>query len=204
MFRRAILILLTLTAVGSAALAVATHQMPLIYWPNDATVPCWWKLYTAQADRGHFRIAFISYEKWQPLSQKELERREAEAGLLWHSIPHMPSPWTWGDWLRYYGFYVKWSIATTYSTAYEGGRAVEVKAKRREIGLGLPAWFVCVVAGAYPTITFIRGPLRRRYSRRFRRERGLCERCAYDLTGNTSGVCPECGTTIRAVEAASL
>lgn len=27
-----------------------------------------------------------------------------------------------------------------------------------------------------------------------RRERGLCFRCGYDLTGNVSGVCPECGT----------
>lgn len=25
----------------------------------------------------------------------------------------------------------------------------------------------------------------------------LCERCSYDLTGNVSGVCPECGTPIR-------
>ncbi len=29
-----------------------------------------------------------------------------------------------------------------------------------------------------------------------RRELGLCIHCAYDLTGNTSGVCPECGTPI--------
>lgn len=26
-----------------------------------------------------------------------------------------------------------------------------------------------------------------------RRDRGLCERCGYDLRGNTSGQCPECG-----------
>lgn len=25
---------------------------------------------------------------------------------------------------------------------------------------------------------------------------GHCQRCRYDLTGNTSGVCPECGTAI--------
>ena len=25
---------------------------------------------------------------------------------------------------------------------------------------------------------------------------GICRRCGYDLTGNTSGVCPECGTVI--------
>jgi predicted amidophosphoribosyltransferase len=23
-----------------------------------------------------------------------------------------------------------------------------------------------------------------------------CERCEYDLTGNVSGICPECGTAI--------
>lgn len=30
--------------------------------------------------------------------------------------------------------------------------------------------------------------------RRYRRRRGLCLRCAYDLTGNETGICPECGT----------
>jgi hypothetical protein len=30
-----------------------------------------------------------------------------------------------------------------------------------------------------------------------RQERGLCTRCGYDLTGNESGVCPECGTAIQ-------
>ncbi|MBN2562781.1 MAG: hypothetical protein JXQ75_17800 [Phycisphaerae bacterium] len=25
---------------------------------------------------------------------------------------------------------------------------------------------------------------------------GRCQECGYDLTGNTSGICPECGTPI--------
>ena len=25
---------------------------------------------------------------------------------------------------------------------------------------------------------------------------GICQECAYDLTGNVSGVCPECGTKV--------
>ena len=34
--------------------------------------------------------------------------------------------------------------------------------------------------------------------RRPRAQRGLCPRCRYDLTGNVSGVCPECGEVCRA------
>ena len=201
MFRRAILILLTLTAVGSAVLAIATRQRPLYYWPKATTVPCRWKLYTAQSERGHFRISFESYEEWQPLSQKELEQREAESRSALHSIPFVDSPRTWRSWLRAYGFSAYYGNATTFGTGYEGERAVEMKTEVHNIGCGLPAWFVCIVAGAYPAIAFVRGPMLRR---RHRRKRGLCERCAYDLTGNTSGVCPECGTQILAGEAASL
>ena len=29
-----------------------------------------------------------------------------------------------------------------------------------------------------------------------RRREGLCVRCGYDLTGNVSGTCPECGTVV--------
>ena len=34
--------------------------------------------------------------------------------------------------------------------------------------------------------------------RDLRRELQLCQKCDYDLTGNVSGVCPECGTKIEA------
>ena len=51
---------------------------------------------------------------------------------------------------------------------------------------------ISVLSAVYPTIAFIRGPLRR-----FRRRRkGLCVKCGYNLTGNTTGICSECGTTI--------
>jgi len=33
--------------------------------------------------------------------------------------------------------------------------------------------------------------------RRRRRNRGLCVQCAYDLRGNASGICPECGTKVE-------
>lgn len=36
----------------------------------------------------------------------------------------------------------------------------------------------------------------RRVMRAKRRKRGKCPACAYDLTCNVSGVCPECGTAV--------
>lgn len=53
----------------------------------------------------------------------------------------------------------------------------------------LPLWLVFPLLSAYPTLAFIRGPLRRRR----RRRRGQCATCGYDLTGNVTGVCSECG-----------
>ena len=51
---------------------------------------------------------------------------------------------------------------------------------------------VALVCCIYPTTVFVRGPLRRKR----RRRKGLCLKCGYDLTGNESGKCPECGTQL--------
>jgi len=51
---------------------------------------------------------------------------------------------------------------------------------------------LALLFSSYPTVLFIRGPLRRHR----RRRRGECIGCGYDLTGNESGVCPECGQQI--------
>jgi predicted amidophosphoribosyltransferase len=65
----------------------------------------------------------------------------------------------------------------------------------RSYSVSVPLWFLCLALGAYPTVAFVRGPLRRRR----RRKRGLCVNCAYDLTGNVSGICPECGARVELV-----
>ncbi len=56
-----------------------------------------------------------------------------------------------------------------------------------------PIWVPFLLLATYPTVAFIRGPLRLWR----RRNTGHCLRCGYDLTGNESGVCPECGTEVR-------
>jgi len=53
----------------------------------------------------------------------------------------------------------------------------------------IPLWGPMVLFLLYPAINLVRGPLRRWR----RRRKGLCLRCGYDLRGNASGVCPECG-----------
>ena len=61
------------------------------------------------------------------------------------------------------------------------------------IGLATVVLLVLVIAPAADWA--IRGPviLRRRRRRRLRAAH-VCLQCGYSLTGNVSGVCPECGT----------
>lgn len=53
-----------------------------------------------------------------------------------------------------------------------------------------------------PVALFLEGLLaywlvmREEVHRRQRRVKGLCDGCGYDLSGNVSGVCPECGRWI--------
>ena len=50
-------------------------------------------------------------------------------------------------------------------------------------------WAYCVLFAAYPGAVIARGPFRRWLRRRNR----CCPNCGYDLTGNVSGACSECG-----------
>ena len=61
-----------------------------------------------------------------------------------------------------------------------------------EVRLGVPHLFVIIVGGTVPLLVVLR-TMRR--SQRVRSR--LCGTCAYDLTGNVSGVCPECGTPVQ-------
>lgn len=48
-------------------------------------------------------------------------------------------------------------------------------------------------------LVFCDGVIRWRLNEKaYAKYRGLCVRCGYDLTGNVSGVCPECGTGMPA------
>lgn len=59
--------------------------------------------------------------------------------------------------------------------------------------VAFPLWASVSILGAYPTTAFIRG----RFRLWHRRRKGLCIKCGYDLTGNVTGVCSECGEEVR-------
>jgi hypothetical protein len=64
-----------------------------------------------------------------------------------------------------------------------------------EVVIRFPLWLPVVLFAFLPIRAFIRGPIARRRLRR-RRDLGQCMGCGYDLTGNVSGICPECGAAI--------
>lgn len=51
--------------------------------------------------------------------------------------------------------------------------------------IDIPLWTILVVIGVPTAFLWYRDR---------RRPKGHCRSCGYDLTGNVSGVCPECGT----------
>ena len=65
--------------------------------------------------------------------------------------------------------------------------------RTRCIEWGVPLWVLFVLFVAYPVVAFIRGPVRRRILARRARLAVCCRKCGYNLTGNVSGICPECG-----------
>ncbi len=60
------------------------------------------------------------------------------------------------------------------------------------IGYGALTQITCIVPTVFLGAWLASQPRKRRRERR--REAGLCEACGYSLAGNTTGVCPECGT----------
>lgn len=58
--------------------------------------------------------------------------------------------------------------------------------------LSLPLWIVVAVCAPYPLLVFAVAWRKRR-----RRIPHGCRQCNYDLTGNQSGKCPECGDIVR-------
>lgn len=189
MIRKAIIALLTLAAAGLAIMSIVSHKTPLIYFSDKIDQPTFWKLYTAQVDRGRLHIAFESTGEFVIISEDELP------SIGPRSLPPL-TPKTLRERIADMGFYVYCSALWSYGGGEDSaGNHVYVKARSRSVGLGAPAWFLIAGLASYPVLVGVRTVARRR---RYRKMHGLCVECSYDLTGNECGVCPECGTPIAA------
>ncbi len=92
--------------------------------------------------------------------------------------------------IRGFGFRDDVQLIRSYNSGVERPEKVR---RVRHVQVNSPWWFVAALFWAYPVVVFIRGPMRR--FQRMRRNR--CLKCGYILTGNVSGVCPECGTPVK-------
>lgn len=94
-----------------------------------------------------------------------------DGGLFYHYSPIVQATLAFGWRLE-----ARSSVLLTRSPSYHVDRTLA--------SFGLPLWIPLLLA-AVPTIVL------------FRRDRRTpshcCHSCGYDLTGNTSGTCPECG-----------
>ena len=70
-----------------------------------------------------------------------------------------------------------------------GSRGWSSRPVGMECRIGSPYWIPTLLTSILP-VTWVVSLVRRKRI-------GRCPTCSYDLTGNTSGVCPECGTKIN-------
>ena len=89
------------------------------------------------------------------------------------------------------------SVSKTVVTTAADGTTTEVnyvQSYMPRVLVSSPYFLLALLTGAVPLFWLVRTIA---ITRRTRRCPLVCRVCGYNLTGNTSGVCPECGTPIR-------
>jgi hypothetical protein len=84
-----------------------------------------------------------------------------------------------------------WASRYEYDTTFDPYRTVSTHEVRVIESVWLPYWLIVSATAILPVTG-----LWKLVASRLRMEWNLCATCSYDLTGNTSGTCPECGTAL--------
>lgn len=205
MIRKAIIILLTLAAVGTAALGIVSYWGPEP-WFLELGDDGW---LSADAFRGHIAARYLLLKAGpaQFYLLPELDGDWLEKGVPFDEAElclDSPRDLYNDEWvderlrqhvlrarrrLPLYSFIIR-----PRDDSYQRMSSLPDGTLYRSyvVEVVFPLWAPFIVLSIYPIIAFIRGPFRR-YRRR---KKGLCIQCGYNLTGNTSGICPECGSEI--------
>lgn len=174
MIRKSLAFFFTLLPLSLLVLIVASYFKPLA-----RTCPSYFGQGSASITRGLFVI-----------QTRLLESRPQKntAGVRLAGGPNPFDPATTID-----NPLKEWLCDAQRTTRLKG---FQLTAKRDTYGLfvtsrlAVSLWIPLTALAIVPVAFLATGPFRCR--RRMRK--GLCRMCAYNLTGNTSGVCPECGT----------
>lgn len=182
MIRKAIIVLLTLAA-GSVAVLWATNHCSLVSpqfvkrnvlgsytYYRNSRECCY-----VSSQVGWVRLGVFSFPRSPELPLSEYDARRL------YTLLTSPGPYD-GRTTNHFG-----GLLGTYNLT---------RGASYRKGIAVPHWLLCALLLMYPAASLIRGPLRRR--RRIRK--GLCLHCGYNLKGNTSGKCSECGMGFRTDE----
>lgn len=88
-----------------------------------------------------------------------------------------------------------WVMRRPYKLRLPDGTNIACKSIS-QVFFELPLLSLCLISAIYPIIVFYCGPLRLWK----RRRKGWCLECGYDLKGNVSGICSECGQPTESYE----
>jgi hypothetical protein len=116
-------------------------------------------------------------------------------GGVWHYADRLSPQALWQGGMSGYPPRVNWCcgfVWQTYSEIHIFGFGPDDSLVMHHRLIVVPYWFPAALFAIPPGVWLM--VLRRRWRRRFRLTHSLCLTCAYNLTGNVSGRCPECGT----------
>ena len=189
MIRKAIIVVLTLGAVGTAVLWFSSHWSPiLLQGPPTVERPWPWPPSVGRRPQTYVRRGILSIKRHRLAGYTQSARDTAIEffGFRFerssHPIP-LPVLANSGGSL----------VAVTECLLARPTKTITSTQGVYRTHVQFPLWAPFTLLAAFPTLAFVRGPLRRWR----RRKRGLCVKCGYNLTGLPEPRCPECGTKIR-------
>ncbi len=172
MVRRLLLILCSVFALASMAAWVLSYQRSYFVFRPIPTEPTWFYVQRAKLHSGRLETTI----------QSARQQRSSDAS----SITGWPDRWRFS--MQSLQIVIK-EPCGYYGTSFGKSFSIFI----HEVRLTTPILPLVLIFSTWPAIWLLRTPTRRR---KLRARRGLCEKCGYNLTGNSTGLCPECGTKV--------
>ena len=131
--------------------------------------------YIIFTDCGQFSFTCATLDSTNPGCIRET--KEGEPRSFYHFVYYRSSPPTLWDQI---GF------------SWGRGHDSDDRWQSADSRAGIPAWLLVILSGAMPFF-WAKKYIAMRHKARLMNE-GRCQRRGYNLIGNSSGICPECGT----------